>query len=212
MVKALVRRSLLAACLAVAGHVWAGTSAQALQLSGEIAKMYADVEMPPPTASQMTVCYGFVCQRRFTLAFSDAERAKLAGIMAKGGASAAAERRAIQEVMVWFDHRVAREVGTNKRVARADFRHRDAEHNFDCYDTTRNTVSMLLIMKEWRLIRHHDISDPRYRGKFFVGQTPHNTAVLTERKGGQHWVVDMWTTSFGKLPDVMPLAKWLDEN
>ena len=186
--------------------------AYAIQLSPEIAKMYAAVEMTPPTATQMSICYGFVCRLRFVLAFSAGERAKLTNIMAKGKASATAERKAIQEVFVWFDHRVAREVGTNKRVARADFRHFDANHNFDCFDTTRNAVSLLLVLREWGLLRHHTVSDPKYRGNVLVGQTPHNTAVLTERVGGKHWVVDMWTTAFGKVPDVMLLEKWLGEN
>ena len=203
----LVLASVLLANLTLGGRV-----SHAVQLSSEIAMMYAAVEMVPPTATQMTVCYGFICRLRFILDFSDAERAKLTNILAKGKASAAAERKAIQEAFVWFDHRVASEVGTNKRVARADFRHLDADHNFDCYDTTRNAVSLLLVLREWALLRHHTVSDPKYRGNFLVGQTPHNTAVLTERVGGQNWVVDMWTTSFGQVPDVMPVEKWLDEN
>jgi len=187
-------------------------SALAIQLSSEIAKMYAAVEMVPPTATQMMVCHGFICRLRFELAFSAAERAMLTSMMAKGQPSAAAERKAIQEVFVWFDHRVAREVGTNKRVARADFRHFDAKHNFDCFDTTRNAVSLLLVLREWSLLRHHTVSDPKFRGNLLVGQTPHNTAVVTERVGGKSWVVDMWTTKFGQAPDVMPLEKWMDEN
>ena len=189
-----------------------GRTAEAIQLSSEIARMYAAVEMTPPSATQMTVCYGFICRLRFILDFTDAERARLTNIMAKGQPSATAERKAIQEVFVWFDHRVAREVGTNRRVARADFRHFDANHNFDCYDTTRNAVSLLLVLREWGLLRHHTVSDPKYRGNFLVGQTPHNTAVVTERVGGKSWVVDMWTTIFGQVPDVMPLEKWFEEN
>ena len=126
--------------------------------------------------------------------------------MNKGRASAAEERKAIQQVFVWFDHRVAREVGTNKRVANADVRAFDADHNFDCWDTTRNAASLLLVLQEWGLLRHHRVADPRYRGNIFIGQLPHNTAVLRETAaGGTSWVVDMWTTSFGQVPDVMTL-------
>jgi hypothetical protein len=36
--------------------------------------------------------------------------------------------------------------------------------------------------------------------------------VLKEKAGGgTSWVVDMWTTSYGQVPDVMTLDKWLDE-
>jgi len=124
----------------------------------------------------------------------------------------AEERKAIQQVFVWFDHRVARDVGTNKRIANADVRSFDANHNFDCWDTTRNAASLLLVLQEWGVMRHHRVSDPRYRGNVFIGQLPHNTAVIKETApGGTSWVVDMWTTAFGQVPDVMTLDKWLSE-
>ena len=144
--------------------------------------------------------------------FTDAERTTITNLMNKGRASAAEERKAIQQVFVWFDHRVAREAGTNRRVANADVRTFDASHNFDCWDTTRNAASLLLVLQEWNLLRHHRVSDPRYRGNILVGQLPHNTAVIKEiAPGGTSWVVDMWPTAFGQVPDVMTLEKWLDE-
>jgi hypothetical protein len=204
-------RLILALAMAASLTLGAG-SAGAIKLTPEIAQMYAAVEMAPPSATQMTVCYGFVCRLRLVLDFSPAERALLTGILAKGKASAAEERKAIQQAFVWFDHRVGREVGTTRRVARADFRHFDAAHNFDCFDTTRNAMSLLLIFQEWGALRHHIVTNPRYRGNVLFGQTPHNTAVLSERPSGQNWVVDMWTTSFGQVPDVMPLEQWFKEN
>jgi hypothetical protein len=129
--------------------------------------------------------------------------------MASGAASPAAERKAVSEAVRWLDRRAGRMVGTDKRVPRADIRSGDDDHNFDCFDTTRNTVSLLLVLNEWKLLRHHAIDDPKYRGNVFRGQTPHNTAVLKERKSGARWVVDMWTTAYGKPPDVMPVEKWV---
>ena len=206
-----MRRS-IAAVLVVAGLLLGPAPARAIQLSFGQQQMYSSVEAVPPTASQMMVCYGFVCRLRFFLYFSPAERGTLTSIMARGKASAADERRALQQAFVWFDHRVGREVGTNRRVARADFRNRDDDHNFDCYDTTRNAVSLLLVLREWGLLRHHTISDPIHRAKLLFGQTPHNTAVIKEKIGGKEWVVDMWTTKFGQVPDVMTAEKWMDEN
>ena len=194
-----------------AGLTLGHAPAYAVQLSPAIAQMYAAVEATPPTAGQMMICYGFLCRLRSFLYFSAADRAALTGIMAKGKANAADERKALQQALVWFDKRAGREVGTDKRVARADFRMRDDDHNFDCYDTTRNAVSMLLVLREWGLLRHHTIADPKYRGNFLVGQTPHNTAVLKEKPGGKDWTIDMWTTGYGQVPDVMTLEKWMDE-
>ena len=187
--------------------------AAAIKLSPAVEQLYSSVEMEPPSATQMTVCYGFVCRLRLTLVFTDAERTTHHRIMMnKGRASPAEERKAIQQVFVWFDHRVAREAGTNKRIANADVRSFDANHNFDCWDTTRNAASLLLVLQEWGVLRHHRVSDPRYRGNILIGQLPHNTAVIKETApGGTSWVVDMWPTAFGQVPDVMTLEKWLDE-
>jgi hypothetical protein len=106
---------------------------------------------------------------------------------------------------------VGKEAGTSRRVANADIRTFDAAHNFDCWDTTRNAMSLLLVLQAWGSLRHHTVGNPRYRGNILVGQLPHNTAVIVERKSGTKWIVDMWPTAYGQVPDVMPLAKWLEE-
>lgn len=182
-----------------------------MNLTPEMMELFTAVEMSPPTQHRMTVCYGFRCQRRLELNFTAAERAMLMTTLAKGKSSPADERKAIQQAFVWFDRRVGEAVGTAQRVANADIRTLDAEHNFDCWDTTRNEVSLLLIFQEWGALRHHTVSDPRYRGNILVGQLPHNTAVISEKLGGTKWVVDMWPTAYGQVPDVMTLDKWLDE-
>lgn len=191
--------------------VSAAQAASTIKLTQELIAMYAEVGISPPTVARMTVCYGFVCRRRMDLAFTAKERATLMGIVARGRASPAAERQAIQRAFVWFDHRVGSEVGTSRRVANADIRAFDDAHNFDCWDTTRNDTSLLLVLQEWGALRHHTVSNPRYRGNIFIGQLSHNTAVIVERESGTKWIVDMWTTAYGQAPDVMPLAKWLEE-
>lgn len=186
--------------------------AAAIKLSPAVEQMYTAVEAQPPTADQMMVCYGFVCRRKMVLHFSPSERSTLKSIVTRGRASAAEERKALQRAFVWFDRRVGSEIGTSRRVARADFRAGDDAHNFDCFDTTRNAVSLLLIFQEWGLLNHHTVGNPEFRGNVLVGQTPHNTAILIEKKTRQKWVIDMWTTAYGQVPDVMSLDKWMTEN
>jgi hypothetical protein len=211
--KSTVRHRLAATSILLSGLALCGGPAVAeIRLSPALEQMYALSETESPTAEHMTVCYGFRCRLRLSLVFTPDERKLITNLMSKGRASAPEERKAIQQVFVWFDHRVAREAGTHKRVAYADIRAMDADRNFDCWDTTRNAASLLLILQEWGLLRHHIVADPRYRGNILIGQLPHNTAVLKETAaGGTSWVVDMWTTRFGQVPDVMPLDKWLRE-
>lgn len=186
--------------------------AKAIEMSDAVAQLYTSVSIYPPSANSMTVCYGFVCRRREILDFSAADRKALTQIMAAGRASAAAERAAVQKVVVWFDRRMGPILGTSRRVAKADFRYFDDKHNYDCWDTTRNTTSLLLVLREWGLLKHHAIGDPHYRGNTLVLQTPHNTAVLVERATKVEWVVDLWPRGYLQPPDVMTVQKWVKED
>ena len=206
-------RSRLAGTLGVIVAALLGASAaKAVEMSAAVANLYSSVSIYPPSAKSMTVCYGFVCRRRHILEFTAGDRNALTLIMAAGRASAAAERAAVQKAVVWFDRRMGPIIGTSKRVAKADFRYFDDKHNYDCWDTTRNTTSLLLVLQEWRLLKHHAIGDPRYRGNALVLQTPHNTAVLIERATRVEWVVDLWTRGYLQPPDVMTVQKWVKED
>jgi hypothetical protein len=190
-----------------------GTSAaKAAEMSSAVAYLYSSVSIYPPSAKSMTVCYGFVCRRREILDFTAADRSAITQIMAAGRASAAAERAAVQKVVVWFDRRMGPILGTDKRVAKADFRYFDDKHNYDCWDTTRNTTSLLLVLQDRGLLKQHAIGDPRYRGNTLVLQTPHNTAVLVDRATKVEWVVDLWPRGYLQPPDVMTVQKWVTED
>src|ERR1700712_1461129 len=102
--------------------------AEAAEMSREIAALYSSVSIYPPSAKSMTVCYGFVCRRREILDFTTGDRAALTQIMVAGRASAVAERAAVQKAVIWFDRRMGPILGTNKRVAKADFRYFDDKH------------------------------------------------------------------------------------
>jgi len=186
--------------------------AAAIELSREVAALYSTVSIYPPSATSMTVCYGFVCRRREILTFTSGDRAALTQILNAGHASAATERAAVQRAVVWLDRRMGPVIGTNKRVAKADFRYFDDKHNYDCWDTTRNTTSLLLVLQEWKLLKFHTVGDPHYRGNTLVLQTPHNTAVLVDRVTKAEWVVDLWPRGYLQPPDVMPVEKWVKED
>jgi hypothetical protein len=186
--------------------------AAAAELTPAQAALYTTVSIYPPSATSMTVCYGFVCRRRQILDFTAADRSALTRIIAAGRGSAAAERAAVQKAVIWFDRRIGPVIGTDKRVANADVRALDDKHNFDCWDTTRNVTSLLLVMQDWGLFKYHTVGDPHYRGNPLVLQLPHNTAVLVDRATKVEWVVDMWTRGYGEPPDVKLLAEWVKED
>jgi hypothetical protein len=205
-------RSALVAALATAAALLGVGPAAAVELSQPISYLYSSVSINPPTASSMTVCYGFVCRRREILDFTPGDKAALTKILAAGRASAAAERVAVGKAVIWFDRRVGPVIGTDKRIANADFRYFDDKHNFDCWDTTRNITSLLLVLQDWGLLKFHVVGDPHYRGNALVLQTPHNTPVLIDQATHVGWVVDMWTRGYAQMPDVTTVEKWAQED
>ncbi len=198
-----------ALALAALSPIAAPAPATATELSSGQASLFSSASIYPPSASEMTVCYGFGCRRRAMLDFTAADRGALARILAGGRGSAAAERAAVRKAMVWFDRRMGPVIGTTRRVARADITAPDVTHNYDCWDTTRNTTGLLLVLQGWGLLRYHVVGDPQSRG--LIIQRPHNTAVLVERATKAEWAVDMWTHAYAEPPDVMPLAQWVKE-
>ena len=136
------------------------------------------------------------------------DHAHMAAIMASGSVSAQAERAAIGRTEAWFEQRIAPLTGTAKRVARAGPLVGGAGDptQFDCIDTTNNTNSLLLILDQLKLLRHHTIAAPASR--FLLTEGPHNTAVIKDRKTNELWTVDPWTHKGSEVPDIWPLAKW----
>src|SRR5215213_10342411 len=117
------------------GWFWISCPATAIELTAAQEGLYTTVSIFAPSATSMTVCYGFVCRRREIMNFTPADRAALSKILRAGRSSGAAERAAVQKAMIWFDRRVGPIIGTDKRVANADIRTFDDKHNFDCWDT-----------------------------------------------------------------------------
>src|SRR3981189_3163812 len=95
-------RARLAGVLGAIALALSGVPAQAAELSSGIMQLYTSVSIYPPSATTMTVCYGFVCRRREILDFTAADRKALTQIMTAGRASAVAERAAVHKTIIWF--------------------------------------------------------------------------------------------------------------
>ncbi|MEA2882949.1 MAG: hypothetical protein QOH32_2205, partial [Bradyrhizobium sp.] len=99
-------RARIIGCMAAFAALSSVQPAAAIELSPPVAALYSSVSIYPPSASSMTVCYGFVCRRREALDFTPADRKALTQILVAGKASAAAERAAVQKAVIWFDRRM----------------------------------------------------------------------------------------------------------
>jgi hypothetical protein len=176
--------------------------------AGVIEAAYGEYSVAPPSPSIVFVCHGFGCKYRTEWDLTASDRAKLAQFLATGRSSPEAERKAVSEAGAWFDKRVGPVAGTANHVARAGAKYMYDVHQFDCIDSSRNTTSLLLVLDQLNLLRHHDVDIPEARGFFLDGRPPHATAVLVEKTSGTKWSIDSWTVGYGKALEVMPLDRW----
>jgi hypothetical protein len=176
--------------------------------AGVIEAAYGEFSVAPPSPSIVFVCHGFGCKYRTEWDLTANDRAKLAQFLAAGRSSPEAERKAVAVAGAWFDKRVGPVAGTANHVARAGAKYMYDVHQFDCIDSSRNTTSLLLVLDQLNLLRHHDVDVPEARGFFLDGRPPHATAVLVERTSGTKWSIDSWTVGYGQALEVMPLDRW----
>lgn len=158
------------------------------------------------TVSKLSVCHGFDCRNRTTLALSAGDAGRFASIMARGKGSAKAERQAIAAAVAYFETRAGQAIGV-RDTAKSTLAQSGRMGQMDCIDESTNTRTLMLYLQGRGLIRHHRVESNVARGVFVDGRYPHSTAVLSE-KGGTRWAVDSWYEPMGGKPDVMPLDQW----
>ena len=112
------------------------------------------------------------------------DHAKLKQMFASAKKNPETERKAVAAATKWFDRRVGPEAGTTRRVAYAGVRSDQGPEQMDCIDISRNNTSLLLVLDQMGLLKHHKVDPPRARGWLF-DRWPHATAVLRETVSGQ---------------------------
>jgi len=161
-----------------------------------------------PSGDRVYVCHAFGCARRTAVTLAPADIKRLAGFLAAGRASAAAERAAIAVAVGWLETRIAPAVGSAGDVGGLDLHNAGVPGQMDCLDEATNTTSYLLVLEAHGLLRHHRVAKPVARGFFLDGRYPHATAVVVELRSGTAYAVDSWPKGNGVRPDVMLLDKW----
>lgn len=196
----------LAVCAVVGTMLAACGSAQISSHSGGWYRQHSGVM--PRADGRLYVCHGFGCAYKTPVDFSPAQLSKLRNILARGGASPAAERQAIAKAVAWNEARVAPTVGSANDVGGYDLRNSGQRGQMDCIDEATNTTSLLLVMQAKGYLRHHEVVSPVARGFFIDGEYPHATAVVREKESGRAYAIDSWPRGNAQMPVVQDLESW----
>ena len=128
--------------------------------------------------------------------------------------SAAEERRAVAYAIGWMEHRVGKEIGTDKDRPGMDFAASGDPTQQDCVDEATNTTSYLLVLQNNGLLKHHTVGTPFSKDQLWRGVAgwTHWTAVLKENEGGKKYAVDSWIYANGENPAIVDADKWYIED
>jgi hypothetical protein len=177
--------------------------------AGEAARSwFAGQGFAAPTATQIIACHGYGCVRRTPISVGSAWFSQAAALLKGGSGSAQAERDALRQVMQIYTGTLASAFGGRRDEPRSPPGLSGQNGQMDCLDTTANTTSLLLILQEAGLLAYHRVAHPQSRGLFLDGRYPHFTAVIEDRRTGERWAVDPWTSGPGQKPDVLTLQRW----
>lgn len=169
---------------------------------------YQNFNFTPPKGTTVTICHGYTCRFSTPYSFSEKELAQFRNLMQPATKSAAAERKAVAEVVAYAERRVGAKVGTSADTGKNTLDGVSDPTQTDCIDEATNTTSVLLVLAELGLLRHHTVRKPQIRGYMIDLRWPHWTAVLTEKETGTEWAVDSWFRDNGITPVVIPLEDW----
>jgi hypothetical protein len=186
--------------------VFSGAPAASNEINPGVESWFEKHSLPMPSYARFIVCHGYGCEFRTAVALRPQDRVTFAAMLQ--AKTPEAERHGIARVVAWFDKRIAPETGTGKARANAGGLAGDRTQ-FDCVDRATNTTGLILVLAQWKLLKHHRLDAPVSRLSVILGGAPHSTAVVTELKTGKSFVIDPWTKNSGELPDVMPIEKWL---
>lgn len=87
------------------------------------------------------------------------------------------------------------------------FGNADYPGQMDCNDEAINSTTYMRLMRNYGLIKFHEIEDMRTRNFFFNGW-PHSTAVIREIATGARFAVDSWFYDNGFPATIVPFSEW----
>lgn len=164
-----------------------------------------------PTGRRIVACHGYGCARRMEIPIDDSLLRQAAAILA-AQRSPAAERQGLREVVRRYTAYLAASFGGRPDVPGSPPGMSGLHGQMDCVDQTANTTSLLLMLQDNKLLRHHRVERPQSRGFFLDGRYPHTTAVIVETTAGAQWAVDPWRRAPGQKPEILPLSRWRQDS
>lgn len=169
----------------------------------DIARIYRQT----PYVHDFEVCAGGGCVELKHVNVSHSDWQTVVQIFAQAGeVDAERERHLIAQAIGIMESIVGRLTDTDTDLA-GTFGNSDFPGQMDCNDEAINSTTYMRLMRNYGLIKFHEIEDMRTRNFFFNGW-PHSTAVIRETASGKRFAVDSWFYDNGFPATIVPFSEW----
>jgi len=170
----------------------------------DIRKIYRQT----PYVHDFQICAGGGCAELKQVNMTHDDWQAIVGIFMQAGEvhDAAQERVLIAQAIGAMESIVGRLTDTATDLA-GTFGNADFPGQMDCNDETINSTTYMRLMRNFGLIKFHEVEDMRTRNFFFNGW-PHSTAVIRETASGNRFAVDSWFYDNGFPATIVPFSDW----
>lgn len=161
-----------------------------------------------PYVHDFEVCAGGGCAELKQVNMTHHDWQTVVHVFTQAGAvhDAAQERILIAQAIGAMESIVGRLTDTATDLA-GTFGNADFPGQMDCNDEAINSTTYMRLMRNYGLIKFHEIEDMRTRNFFFNGW-PHSTAVIRETASGARFAVDSWFYDNGFPATIVPFSDW----
>jgi len=161
---------------------------------------------PDPVPGDFFACYGYGCKYRARIALTEEEWHDVRASLDPPPEDAVSERTQVAEAVGQIERLVGERTGTfvHQRHSRANY---GDPTQLDCIDNSVNTWTYLTMLARDGLLRYHRVAGLAHGGTLITLDFT-NAAVITQKAGGEQFVVDPWMADIGQPPPVIPLVVW----
>lgn len=163
----------------------------------------ANYDIDRPTREALTYCTEHGCQSREILKLADAEWARISDGFTSDNPDSNRERHHLAQAIAYYEILGGRATGTTGDAARTSFNN---VNQLDCIDETINSMSLIMVLEDAGLLRHHSLGKPVGRGTW--RDWPHFGVTIEDTASGEIFVVDSWLRKNGEPPYILPLSQW----
>lgn len=161
--------------------------------------------LPLKADERLSICHGYGCLAEAEIVYSEGQLGDIRRLLRKA-VDADSERAMLAEA-IGLLYRWAGQQSEIRNDRAGNYADEGVSGRMDCIDHSTSTTRLLALLAARGYLRWHTVATPDVR--YFALLVPvHWSAVIKEKEGDGHFVVDSWFVNNGEPAVILPLDAW----